>query len=582
MLLPFGEYRPDVSDYEGQTTRNILNVIPQGDGYGPFRGLTPYTGALPATCRGFFYALKNDGSVAVFAGTSTKLYMLNNTTNTWTDVSRGSGTYTTLSSTANWSFVQFNNFVIATEVNDVVQVYDLTSSTNFANLGGSPPQAAYASVVKSFLVLSGLASPNVYRVQWSGLNALTTWDNISLQSNFQDMADGGLVRGVAGGEYGVVFQDRSIRQMTYAPGSQVIFQFTRLSKDDGLMAPYSLVQAGDRIFYLSSAGFKMLLPGLLPTAIGKEKVDRTFFGDMDTGNLQLVIGAADPRVSRVYIAYKSQANGSAFCDKMLCYDWGLQKWTPISGLQMEYIATLAQPGMTLEQVDAAFDTGTSHGMTFTSASPGVFTATSHGLTAGQGLIFGGSAITASTNLSVNTPYYVLASGLTSNTFKIATTGGIGAWAGTAVNTGASAVGSTTATYIISNIDTLNIGTLDGISVGALPAIAGANSSHAIGFFTGSIADAVLETAEHGNGLRRIYVRGYMLISDATAAAGSVSGRERQGVAPTYTTERALNAQGFVPARLSTRYARGHVEISAGTNWTFATGVEPEIGEEGKR
>jgi hypothetical protein len=35
-LLPFGEYKPDVSDYEGQATKNVRNVLPRGDGYGPF------------------------------------------------------------------------------------------------------------------------------------------------------------------------------------------------------------------------------------------------------------------------------------------------------------------------------------------------------------------------------------------------------------------------------------------------------------------------------------------------------------------------------------------------------------------
>jgi hypothetical protein len=35
-LLPFGEYKPDCSDYEGQATKNVLNVLPRGDGYGPF------------------------------------------------------------------------------------------------------------------------------------------------------------------------------------------------------------------------------------------------------------------------------------------------------------------------------------------------------------------------------------------------------------------------------------------------------------------------------------------------------------------------------------------------------------------
>ncbi len=33
-LLAHGAYLPDVSDYEDAATRNILNVMPRGDGYG--------------------------------------------------------------------------------------------------------------------------------------------------------------------------------------------------------------------------------------------------------------------------------------------------------------------------------------------------------------------------------------------------------------------------------------------------------------------------------------------------------------------------------------------------------------------
>src|SRR6185437_6903430 len=86
-LLPAGDYRPDVSDYEGQATRNILNVIPRGDGYGPFPGFSPYTSALPASCRGAFYALKSDGTVVTFAGTVDRLYRLSNSDFTWRNVS---------------------------------------------------------------------------------------------------------------------------------------------------------------------------------------------------------------------------------------------------------------------------------------------------------------------------------------------------------------------------------------------------------------------------------------------------------------------------------------------------------------
>jgi hypothetical protein len=340
-ILPFGEYRPDVSDYQGEHSRDITNVVPKGDGYGPFASLAAYSSALPGACRGFFYALKNDGSIQVFAGTSDRLYTLNNTTQTWAQCSKVAtvtitiaspavvsysshpfavgdqvvfsttgalptgltagtvyyvisagfgansfrvsatsggtavntsgtqsgtqsvtGVYSALSNNAHWQFRQFNNFVIAVQANVAPQVYDITSSSAFADLGGSPPQAAYISIVNRFVVLSGIASPNVYRVQWSGLNATTTWTSGVSQSDYQDLADGGIVRGVAGGEYGVIFQDRSIRTLTYAPGSPYVFGIERIAKDDGLLAPYSLINAQDSVFFLSPQGFKMLAPGV--------------------------------------------------------------------------------------------------------------------------------------------------------------------------------------------------------------------------------------------------------------------------------------------------------------------------------
>lgn len=351
-ILPFGKYLPDVSDYSGQHTRTLLNVLPRGDGYGPVQDAVAYTSALAAACRGYFYARKNDGSIAVFAGTSTKLYLLNNTTNAFADVSQGSSTYSALSNNAQWQFAQFNNFVIAVQQNCVPQVYDLTSSTLFADLGGSPPQASYIAVVNRFVVLSGILT-NVYRIQWSGLNAVTTWTSGVNQSDFQDLADGGIVRGVAGGEFGVIMQDSTIRRMTYAPGSPYIFGIDRIAQDDGLFAPYSLINAGNRILFGSPQGFKMLLPGGYPTPIGKERVDRTFFADLDQNNLQLFIGSSDPRTTVVYWAYKSVNGATGRFDKILAYDWALDLWTPIS-MSGEYLATLSKPGVTLEGVDAAY------------------------------------------------------------------------------------------------------------------------------------------------------------------------------------------------------------------------------------
>jgi len=577
MFLPFGEYRPDVADFEGQHSKNVLNVVPRGDGYGPFKDLAAYTGALSAACRGIFYALKNDGSVAIFAGTSTALWLLNNTTQTWTNVSRS--TYGALTNNRNWSFVQFNNFVIATQGNDNVQVYDLTSSTLFADLAGSPPRADYVGVVNRFLVLSGIASPNVYRVQWSGLNATTTWDNITNQSNYQDMADGGIVRGVMGGEYGIIFQDRSIRRMIYQPGSSLIFGIDRISLDDGLLAPYSAVQAAGNTFFLSPQGFKMMAAGGgYPQPIGKEKIDRTFFADVDINNLQLIMGIADPAQQRVYWTYKSMGGPSGNFDKILCYDYALERWSLVlhSG---EVLATLAQPGLTLEQVDAAYSTGSpvSLSSVTTSTSAIIFGLVGHGLTAGQGIYFPNALV----GLTANTPYYVKSASLDSSSFRVASTGGVGSLEGAAVGTTSTSTGGS-GTYVVSNIDTLSIGSLDNIAISATPQLAAVDVNHKAGFFTGSNLEATLQTAEHGDGQRRIFVRGFRPTTDSTDCFGHLTIREKQGIATSTTTELEVNAIGMVPQRRSTRYARAVLRIPAGQTWTFAAGVEPDVGEEGIR
>jgi hypothetical protein len=351
-LIQYGEYRPDVSDYEGATTKNILNVLPQGDGYGPFPDFTSYTSGLPDICRGAFYALKSDGTVATFAGTSDRLYVMDNTTFSWVDASKGGNAYGPLSPTAQWRFVQFNSLVFATQTSDILQVFDLRSSTQFEDAAGDPPRAAYIEVVGRFLVLSGLLE-TPYRIQWSGLNNVDTADSWTAglnSSDFQDLPDGGIVRGVAGGEYGTIFQDQAIRRMIYAPGSPVIFQIERVTQDQGLYAPYSVIRSGDAIFFYSAKGFYKIEPGGLPQQIGRERVDRSFFANLDKGNLQLFIGAADPRGTRVFWAYKSVNGATGSYDTILGYDRALDRFFSIR-MRGQYLLGISQTGLTLEALD---------------------------------------------------------------------------------------------------------------------------------------------------------------------------------------------------------------------------------------
>jgi hypothetical protein len=562
-MLPFGEYKPDVADYLGTATRNIQNVLPRGDGYGPFPDFATLTQALPSACRGAFYALNSDGSVTIFAGTVNALYRANNSDYSWIPVgkvatvtislaspgvvtynshgfaanepvvfsnsggalppeitagtvyyvktvldantftisataggaainttSAGTGThsvtahYSDLSSDAQWQFAQFGNLVKATHENIVLQTYTLGTSSAFADNAGSPPQAAYISIVGRFIVLSGLLS-NPFRVQWSGLNDTTQWTSGVNSSDFQDFPDGGIVRGVSGGEFGIVFQDQAIRRMSYIPGSPLIFQIERISQDSGLYAPYSVVGAADLTFFHSAHGFHKIAPGGFPEQIGRERVDRSFFNDLDKTELRMFIGAYDPRTTRVFWAYKSTSGTTGLYDKIIGFDFALDRWFTIT-MSGEYLLGMSQPGITLESLDA----------------------------------------------------------------------------------------------ISSSIDALEA-PLDSFAVSTQPLIAQFNSDHKMGFFAGSNLEATLETPEQGTDGRRVFVNGFRPVTDASSVYGSASYREIISETPSSLPEIAKNTRtGRCDLRRSTRYSRLKVRVPASEQWTYAAGVEPDIRQEG--
>jgi len=473
-FLPFGEWRPDVADYEGQHSDNIDGVLPQGDGYGPFPGATgSWANVLGASVNGLFTAIKNDGTMLVFVATTANRLYVNTGVWNWTDVSKGGVAYTAPPTGMNWQFAQFNNYVFAVQQNTAPQVYDMTSSSAFADLGGSPPSAGSIAIVNRFVVLSNVLSPNGYRIQWSGLNATTTWTSGVSQSDYQDIADGGLVRGVVGGEYGTILQDYSIRRMNFAPGSPYVFSIERIAQNDGVhpLAMYSAVQAGDRIFFYSPSGFKMLLPGGYPIAIGKEKIDRTFYDDYggfsSVAQSALFIGIADTHKPRVYWSYPSNSATTGQFDKILVYDWQLERWSRAS-VTGEYLGPLA----------------TSTG----SGSQGQF----------------------------------------------------------------------------------DIGIV--------------NTSHRLQTLTGSNLAATLDTAQHSAGGRRIFVRGFRPITDASNVKGQASQQETESDVATYGpgTAKTVGADGMIPIRFSTRFSRARITIPAAASWTYASGVEPDIAIEGEK
>jgi len=116
-------------------------------------------------------------------------------------------------------------------------------------------------------------------VQWSDINDSTDWTaGAASQSDFQDIPDGGDIRGMTGGEFGLVLMEKSVVRMTYI-GAPLFFQFDTLTRSLGCYEARSVVQYGAMTFFLSDDGF-YVCDGQQVKPIGAERVDDWFFANL--------------------------------------------------------------------------------------------------------------------------------------------------------------------------------------------------------------------------------------------------------------------------------------------------------------
>lgn len=560
--VPFPPFAPDLSSLTGLTTDTAFNVVPQADGYGPFPSLQSFTQALPARNRGYFFARKSDDSIAVFAGTIDRVYLLDNSTFTWIDVSKGGVAYGALTPKSHWTFAQFNDFVIVAQVNTPPQKYTLSVGGVLADLGGSPPQAGHVSIINRFVVLTGLLT-NPRRVQWSDLDAPQTWTAGVGLADFQDLPDGGSVFGTSGGDaYGLIFQSDCVRSLTYAPGSPTVFQIARIAANETLFAEFSPINAGDYTFYCAASGFKMVRAGGKPVAIGKELVDRFFFKDVDRGNLQLVIGATDPTHTRVYWAYKSQSGLNELFDKMLVFDYGFEpgRWALINGVAGEYLASLAKPGLTLELLDAIAPTPLD-----------VVGAANNG----AGLIRLTLNATSNSDFSIAGQNFIRVYDVTG------TVEANGTWSVNIIDaTHIDLIGSafvhayTGGGHIGGSLDALDF-SLDSVAKSATAALSACDMDHKLGFFNGDNLEATLITAEQEAQGDCMFISGMRPMTDAPGAACTLGVRFGPQDAVVWGDEAIIDDTGFCGNMAEGRYLRGRLRIPAATEWTYARSMQAE-------
>lgn len=344
-MIEFGEWLPDLPEYENPGATVANGVYPARKSYRPIGALSAVSSnALDARCLGSASMKSGDGVSITLAGNASKIYKLIG--GAFTDISKSGGYSTGLEQ--RWRFSIFGDNIIATNNIDPMQHTSSSVADTFEDLGGGAPVAKFVAVVRDFLMAFNIQNLG-QRVQWSAINNVEEWTTGTSQAGFQDLPDGGPITGGFGGEYGLVFQETKITRITYV-GSPIIFQFDPIELNHGCIEPNSAVQYGKYIFYLSHNGFYMC-DGTQAIPIGDQKVDKTFFADLDTTYMFNMSTAIDPVNKLVIWAYPGSGNTGGLPNKLLIYNWATQKWSD-ADMNVNILLTFLTEDMTLESLDA--------------------------------------------------------------------------------------------------------------------------------------------------------------------------------------------------------------------------------------
>lgn len=354
-FIPFGEWLPDLPAFNNPGATVAKNVIPDVKSYRPFQKLTTYSNALANRCQGSTIARDSSGNYYNYAGDSVRLYSLSSVT--WNNVTRAAGGDYATASDDYWEFTQFGNLVIGVNGSSADVPQAITpGAANFAALGGAPPRAKHIASVRDFVVMGNISATATepQMVRWCAINNAGSWTpDAATLADFQNLpGDGGHVRKVVGGEYGVIFQERAIYRMDWA-GSPTIFQFNKVHTNIGTLASQSVVSYRNFVFFLAEDGFYMF-DGSNVKPIGQNKIDRTFFADLDINFIYRINAAIDPIRKLVAWAYPSinAINGNP--DRVLLYHWGSDRWARVEDLQIEMLFRHATTVVTLEGLDTNY------------------------------------------------------------------------------------------------------------------------------------------------------------------------------------------------------------------------------------
>lgn len=334
-VIQFGEWLPDRQRLSGPDLRDAKNVIPHSEGrYSVLSGLSSANrGALDTFCRGAASGRAGRGTDFVVAGTSAKLWLAQ-ASGQLVDETRLAGPYTSLS---RWDFALSGDDLIATNYDDGPQRYIFGTSAEFALLNANAPKARHCAMVREFLVLANLVGQGTHvaiygtredAVHWGGQGLPGSWETTgtsaakAVRSDWQPLVDGGgqVTDLVGGADYGMVFKERSVWRMDYSGGDD-FFGFAQIDGSHGSIVHGSAIRVGERVFFLSETGVRMITGGGPSVPIGAGRVDNWFLSTINLFREERFTPFLHPKLPVIGWSFMSKSATGDLLDTILFYNY---------------------------------------------------------------------------------------------------------------------------------------------------------------------------------------------------------------------------------------------------------------------
>ena len=350
-MTPIAGFAPDADPTQPGVLTDCSNIVPYASGFkGAPSPVSVGANALAAECRGAVVATKLDGSRRIFAGTQTKLYELNGTS--WTDRSAGGGSYTG-SSESRWSFCQFGDTTIASNLADDMQS---SSSGAFAAIAGAPKAKIVVSASNNFVLAFNTndgtygQSPDRWRCCAQGNQADWTV-SVSTSANTGRLVavEGAIQAAMTLGDYVVAYKQRAVFVGTYV-GAPVVWQWNLITGGEcGAVGKEAVCDIGGAHFIVSNDNF-WLFDGTRPVPLGSG-INRQWFLDNSSPTYRYRTKVIyDKQNNLVRVNYPSLTSTGA-CDACLVFHVGTKRWGR-NDVTIEAPVNYISPGVTIDGLNS--------------------------------------------------------------------------------------------------------------------------------------------------------------------------------------------------------------------------------------